>query len=762
MSRGNFPWEYIAIHELTEFYFRLKDAAAKAVAEEDPWAKHHIEKYPAELVVRHVYNPETQSWDQNETIVKMESEPFTHGAMRHCYRMKKRSTPPQSSSNHRFHNYGWTRASNFVAKAYMKDDPENPGMQVVDTSDDAKNAVKNDILLQYEASYYADKFNECNPPKTIVFIRAYAIEFVNRPGKPWFAVERYIDGNDSYGCGFTKHNTNAGFVDLDLMRVTPQVFSAHSFYISQGQRLVADIQGVGDLYTDPQVLSDDYRFGEGDLGPRGMALFFKTFRHSSLADSMGIPIFPLSKNELKHQAKYEDDEYSVSNESSAHKEMIKNMDRFARLDFNRKNRMSVLDSPLGGYLDNDIDDRTEKRSNQSHSRDYVSKSIRHSMRLAKPPLHRSTSEVDEVKQCLDLAKSDFTFDHKMFHRKESGELAIHPKNPTAPKRSSLMIRQISEPIVPTDTTKLNLGKVHYQLAVLHGLGRFPEVVPLRPDETVADAPDHDAFSVLFHLSHASALNNVPACLALGRVHAGLPTHVSNIIDQVAPIDFDAAKSLLRRAMDSPYPPSNPKAAAGCLLYQILLDDGDAPDEAVASVLEDTIKLLEESNVEDEQLKKHKERGSGGGSAGGSGGNKFHVGDRVEADYCLEGTYYPGVVEEVSEDGQTVVVKYDDDGSTESHTLDNVKLIIPPTATQTSLGGPLSDEIDLFTDGAAGDEKCLMEIYELQGELAEIYEKSGNKTAEAASLYEQAADGAMTAGKMQKATAWSLKAAELQG
>ena len=482
-----------------------------------------------------------------------------------------------------------------------------------------------------------------------------------------------------------------------------------------------------------------------------MALFFKTFRHSTLADSMGIPIFPLSKNELKHQAKYEDDEMSASGDSS--KDMIKGLDRFARLDMNRKSRMSVFITPLD--LDA-IDDRTEKRSNQSHNRDSVSKSIRHSMKLAKPSLHRSTSEVDEVKQCLDLAKQDFAFDHKMFRRKESGEMAMaHRHNP---KRSSLMIKQVSEPIVPTDLTRLNLGKVHYQLAVLHGLGRFPEIVPLRPDETIDDAPDHDAFSVLYHLSHASALHNVPACLALGRVHAGLPTSVSNIIDQIAPIDFDVAKSLLRRAMDSPYPPSNPKAAAGCLLYQILLDDGDAPDAGIASVLEDTIKLLEASTAEDEALKKHREKVGNGSGGAAAGAGSFHVGDRVEADFCLEGTYYPGVVEEVSDDGQTVVVKYDDDGSTESHTLDNVKLIVPPNATQTMLGGPLSDE-DLFNPDNS-DEKCLMEPYELKGELAEIKEKQGNKS-QAAALYEEAADAAMTAGKMQKATAWSLKAAELQ-
>jgi len=63
------------------------------------------------------------------------------------------------------------------------------------------------------------------------------MEFPDREGKPWFAVERYIFGNDMYGVGFTKHNTNAGFVDEDLHRVTPQVFSAFSFSSGSVERL---------------------------------------------------------------------------------------------------------------------------------------------------------------------------------------------------------------------------------------------------------------------------------------------------------------------------------------------------------------------------------------------------------------------------------------------------------------------------------------------------------------------------------------------
>ena len=220
----------------------LYDAAAKAEKEGDPWGKHNIPNIPAERIIRHVYNAETRLWSTDETIVKIEQTPFTHGAMRFCYRMKMMAQAPNSRLPNRFHSYGWKHASNYVAKAYMKDGE-------IDVSKDAKLAVQNDITLQHESQYWAEKFNSSKPPKSILFIQAYAIEFPDRPGCPWMPIERFISGTGSYGAGFVKHNTNSGFVDQDLSRITPQLFSAHSFYASEGDRLVVDIQGVGDLYT---------------------------------------------------------------------------------------------------------------------------------------------------------------------------------------------------------------------------------------------------------------------------------------------------------------------------------------------------------------------------------------------------------------------------------------------------------------------------------------------------------------------------------
>ena len=63
------------------------------------------------------------------------------------------------------------------------------------------------------------------------------------------------------------------------------------------------IQGVGNLWTDPQIHSlagDDY--GDGNLGVGGMALFFSTSRYGPVAKSLGLPLFALSPAE---QARFE-------------------------------------------------------------------------------------------------------------------------------------------------------------------------------------------------------------------------------------------------------------------------------------------------------------------------------------------------------------------------------------------------------------------------------------------------------------------------
>ncbi len=77
-------------------------------------------------------------------------------------------------------------------------------------------------------------------------------------------VERFIEGP------YKKYNNNYDWVSPDD-RNTPQAFSHFTYESSNRTLLVCDIQGVGDLYTDPQIHSIDKNFtlGKGNLGQKG-------------------------------------------------------------------------------------------------------------------------------------------------------------------------------------------------------------------------------------------------------------------------------------------------------------------------------------------------------------------------------------------------------------------------------------------------------------------------------------------------------------
>jgi len=77
------------------------------------------------------------------------------------------------------------------------------------------------------------------------------IEFIEREGSPLYHMEHFIEGE------YIKYNSNSGFVS-ELTRQTPHAFSHFSFERSGHGLIVVDIQGVGDLYTDPQVRRAPY------------------------------------------------------------------------------------------------------------------------------------------------------------------------------------------------------------------------------------------------------------------------------------------------------------------------------------------------------------------------------------------------------------------------------------------------------------------------------------------------------------------------
>jgi hypothetical protein len=125
------------------------------------------------------------------------------------------------------------------------------------------------------------------------------LEFKDRPESPLYHLEHFIDGK------YMKYNSNSGFVDCDEhLRLTPQAFSHFTFECSNHEQIVVDIQGVGDLYTDPQIhTSSGTEYGDGNLGIKGFALFFSSHICNQVCKSLGLTQFDLSATELKFHEK---------------------------------------------------------------------------------------------------------------------------------------------------------------------------------------------------------------------------------------------------------------------------------------------------------------------------------------------------------------------------------------------------------------------------------------------------------------------------
>jgi len=238
-------------------------AKKKFSMDDDPWLNARpppdFSQFPVERAVKYVLDDVSEDWVKTIVNVRVDDEMFSKGSLRDAYHLLELEERD-----------GVVSGINCVAK-FSRDPYED------------EETYFKDVRTQWFAQKFAEQYNIYNPPKPVQFIQAWVLRLIDRPSKPLCGVEAYIAGP------YRKHNNNYGYVSEEE-RSTPQAFSHFTYEASDHKILICDVQGVNDLYTDPQIHSiDSSAFSKGNMGESGLQKFLGSHRCNAICRYLKLP-----------------------------------------------------------------------------------------------------------------------------------------------------------------------------------------------------------------------------------------------------------------------------------------------------------------------------------------------------------------------------------------------------------------------------------------------------------------------------------------
>merc|ERR1719242_1163472 len=219
------------------------------------------------------------SWKQDDRLVKMANNPFTNGSLRLVYYMQditddKGKELLKSPS---------IRSSDDSSSLQIKNTATHVAKVSIDPMEDERTYFI-DVAMQIEAQKFANEYNKYEVPKKVGFLDCWVYELVDREPRVYCGVERLIAGD------YHKYTNNWDWVNQAVERNTPSAFSHYTYHASGGRRLVCDLQGVGDLYTDPQMHTVDGKgCGKGNMGKRGIEKFLSSHQCNAICTHLKLP-----------------------------------------------------------------------------------------------------------------------------------------------------------------------------------------------------------------------------------------------------------------------------------------------------------------------------------------------------------------------------------------------------------------------------------------------------------------------------------------